>query len=332
MSTAYPTLTRKNYVNGILSGVTWGIDTTIIALALYYTPFFHDTKLLLGATFICCLIHIFFETIFMSTVVGLHHTWRELREAWSQRGTWIQILGSVCGGPVSMMCYLLAIDMTGSDITTTVTDCYPFIGAIMAVYFLREKVPVQVWFGILLCIFGIFYSGMYIEESAKSTNLYGILLALVPALGWGFEGVACRYALHKCGMHPHIALWIREISCLVAYVAIAPLLLGSMDHVTDIIMTLANYKGAFLLIIIASGFAAYSMLLWYQTIQVMGAARGLCLNASYCVWTLLFTSVAFVQMPDTNVWAGAAMTAFGIAVAIWPNALGARRRPVADKF
>lgn len=324
MNVFNPKLTRKNYVTGIVSGMTWGMDTTLIAFALSISPFFGDMKMLLTGTFICCLIHIFFEAVTMSAYVSIRHKLHEIREAFSNRGTLILVLGAVFGGPIAMMCYLLALKTTGTDMAATVTDTYPLIGAILATLLLREKVSLQVWLGIMLCVFGIFYSGMFIEPDAGEANITGILLAFITALGWGLEGVACRYALHRCKLNPHIALWIREISCLAVYMCIAPLFIGNIEGATDAIMILINCWPALLLVVLASFLGAYSMLLWYRTILAMGATRGLCLNASYCVWTLVFTSILFTQLPSMNVWAGAAMTIFGIAMAIWPSTQRAR--------
>lgn len=308
---------RKGYIRGILSGMTWGFDTTLLAVALTISPFYNDPSLLLGGTFICCLIHILFETITMSVVVARTGRFREVAKTFGSKAGLICMAGAICGGPLAMTCFLLAIEANGAALTTTVTATYPLIGAVMAMFILRERITPQMWIGMMLCVLGILYSGMFIPNTDNSGISIGIILAVATAIGWGFEGVACRYVVGKCDIHPKVALMIREITCLVAYALIAPIFLGGYDHATASIAELLIHWKAFAVVAIASLFGAYSMYLWYSSIKDVGATRGLCLNVTYSVWTIIFGCILFLRFPDLTSITGAIITIAGVVLALW---------------
>lgn len=308
----------KGYRLGLLSGLTWGIDTTLLAVALALSPFSDSHDTLLSGVYICCLIHIFFETIYMSVIVATSGEFTELRPAFKSRGGVATIIGGIAGGPVAMLCYLMAIELTGADMTTTVSATYPLIGSLLAMRLLREKITMQMWIGILLAVFGIFYSGTGIPTIDREATLSGCIIALGAAVGWGLEGVACRYATHTCGLKPKMALLIREYTSLLAYVIISPLFLGGLDRMADSIIDLIRYREAFAIVAAASCFGALSMYLWYRSISKVGAVRGLCMNVSYCVWTALFSIVIFHNISASSYTIGGAlMTVAGITLALW---------------
>lgn len=308
---------QSEYRNGILSGLTWGIDTTLIAVALMLSPFAKNSSLLLAGTFLCCLIHILFEAIFMSSVVAFRGGFSSLRKVIPTRGALVCIAGGICGGPIAMTCYLLAIEMTGADIASTVTSTYPLIGGILATTLLRERVSGHTWLGVLICVFGILYTSIGDNPQPGLNVLSGILMAIVTAIGWGFEGVACRYAVHDSNIAPKIALLLREYACLLCYLLIMPFFIGRTGNPIELTGILMQSLPSFLLVAFASIFGAWSMYLWYKTIGAIGATRGLCLNVSYCIWTLLFMSFVIGQVPSINVIIGAVMAVGGIVMALW---------------
>lgn len=317
----------KGYRLGLLSGLTWGIDTTLLAVALALSPFSDSHDTLLAGIYVCCLIHIFFETIYMSILVATTGGFAELRPAFKSRGGVATIIGGIVGGPVAMLCYLMAIELTGAALTTTVSATYPLIGSLLAMRLLREKTTIQMWIGILLAVFGILYSGTGIPTIDRDATVVGCLIALGAAIGWGLEGVACRYATHHCGLKPKVALLIREYTSLLAYLIISPFFLGGLGEMTDSIINLITYSGAFAIVAVASCFGALSMYLWYRSISKVGAVRGLCMNISYCVWTALFSIVVFHNVPASSYTIGGAlMTVAGITLALWrQNLVGVPR-------
>ena len=50
-------LLRKGYTTGVLSGMTWGLDTVLIGVAMAMAPFVENPVLLVGGTFMMLLLH-----------------------------------------------------------------------------------------------------------------------------------------------------------------------------------------------------------------------------------------------------------------------------------
>ena len=61
---------RKGYTTGILSGMTWGLDTVLIGVAMAMAPFVENPVLLIGGTFICSMLHDAFAALWMLIIMG----------------------------------------------------------------------------------------------------------------------------------------------------------------------------------------------------------------------------------------------------------------------
>lgn len=318
---------KRGSILGVLSGMTWGMDTTLLALALTLSPFSSDPALLLGGTFLCCIIHILFESITMTCIVARRREFPLLKKYFFTRPGLVCMAGAILGGPLAMTCFLLSIETNGAAMTSTITASYPLIGAILALFVLRERIAPQLWIGLLLCVFGIFYSGMFIPEHRGATLSIGILLAVGTAIGWGIEGVTCRFVVGKSKIEPRVALLIRDITCLVIYIIIAPFFLGGYDKIGDSLSEMFHHWEALIVLAGAAIIGAFSMYLWYRTIGDLGAARGLCLNSSYCIWTIVFGCLIFHHTPGLNTITGALIMICGLVIALWRSNLSLSAPP-----
>lgn len=307
----------RGYRSGILSGMTWGIDTTLLTIALTMSAFYPNEGLLIAGTYICAAIHILFETIIMTGVVAATGSFTDVKKAFQSRGGKIAIIGGLAGGPLAMTCYLLSIEMIGAPITTTITSTYPLIGAFLAFLLLREQSSTQVWIGTAVCVFGILYAGMGAPFDGGTVDLAGLGFALITAIGWGFEAVAARAATSKYGISPKVALLLREYVCLILYILIAPLFLSRFGSLADTFALFSQNWESFAIVAVAACFGAFSMFAWYRSISKIGASRGVCLNASYCVWTIVFVSLWYGITPNSYIVTGSVITILGICLALW---------------
>ena len=64
-------LMRKGYTAGVFSGMTWGLDTVLIGVAMAMAPFVENPILLVGGTFICSMLHDVFAALWMLIIMGL---------------------------------------------------------------------------------------------------------------------------------------------------------------------------------------------------------------------------------------------------------------------
>ena len=227
-------LMRKGYATGVFSGMTWGLDTVLIGVAMAMSPFVENPILLVGGTFICSMLHDAFAALWMLIIMGFKGRLRDLWPAIKSKDGLFCALGALFGGPLAMTFYMLAIAKGGAALTATVTACYPLLGSAMAMIILKEKVRLRGWLGLLICILGIIYIG-YTPESDTNVNIIGgIMLAAVAAIGWATEGVVCGYGMKAGNVDPQMALLIRELTSGVSYILIvAPIMVGGYgDMVT----------------------------------------------------------------------------------------------------
>ena len=125
-------LMRKGYTTGVLSGMTWGLDTVLIGVAMAMAPFVENPVLLVGGTFICSMLHDAFAALWMLIIMGCKGRLKELWPAFKSKDGLYCALGALFGGPLAMTFYMLAIANGGAALTATVTACYPLLGSAMA--------------------------------------------------------------------------------------------------------------------------------------------------------------------------------------------------------
>lgn len=224
-------LMRKGYTTGILSGMTWGLDTVLIGVAMAMAPFVENPVLVIGGTFICSMLHDAFAALWMVIIMGFKGRLKELWPAFKSKDGLYCALGALFGGPLAMTFYMLAIAKGGAALTATVTACYPLLGSAMAMVILKEKVRLRGWLGLLICILGIIYIGYTPADETDVNVIGGIMLAAIAAIGWATEGVVCGYGMKTGNVDPQMALLIRELTSGITYVLIvAPVMVGGYDN------------------------------------------------------------------------------------------------------
>lgn len=306
---------RKGYLSGAMSGMTWGLDTVLIGVAMAMAPFVNDPVLVVGGTFLCSMLHDLFAAIWMCIIMGFKKKIKEFSRLIFTKDGIFCMIGALFGGPLAMTFYILAIAEGGPALTATVTACYPLLGSAMAVIILKERMTWQGWAGLLICVLGIFWIGYSPDSSAGSNVLTGIMLAGIAAIGWATEGVVCGYGMKDGIIDPRMALLIREITSGIAYLILTPVMLGSLGDFSHGIQTIFDYWPAWLLLMFTALIGMSSFFMWYTGIDLIGAARALCLNVTYSFWAVVFTFIFFGGELSINIVIGAIMVVSGVAIA-----------------
>ena len=142
------------------------------------------------------------------------------------------MLGAVIGGPIGMTGYVMAVNYMGASIGAVASAIFPAIGAILAYFFLKEKMQWYRWLFLLATLLGV-YGLSYSPDLNVSNFWLGIIGALMCAFGWGIEAVI----LAKCMQDPEVkdeyALQIRQTTSACVYgIIILPILqrLGLHDQ------------------------------------------------------------------------------------------------------
>ena len=309
-------LMRKGYTTGVLSGMTWGLDTVLIGVAMAMAPFVENPILLVGGTFICSMLHDVFAALWMLIIMGLKGRLKEFWPAFKSKDGLYCALGALFGGPLAMTFYMLAIAKGGAALTATVTACYPLLGSAMAMVILKEKVRLRGWLGLMICILGIIYIG-YTPASDTNVNVIGgIMLAAIAAIGWATEGVVCGYGMKAGNVDPQMALLIREVTSGAVYLFIvAPLMLGGYGNAIEGTRAVFSYMPCWVLIFFTALVGMRSFFMWYTSIDLIGAAKALCLNVTYSFWAVVFTFIFVGSTLSVNIIVGSILVVTGVAVA-----------------
>lgn len=309
-------LMRKGYTTGVFSGMTWGLDTVLIGVAMAMSPFVDNPILLVGGTFICSMLHDAFAALWMLIIIGYKGRLRDFWPAIKSKDGLFCALGALFGGPLAMTFYMLAIAKGGAALTATVTACYPLLGSAMAMIILKEKVRLRGWLGLLICILGIVYIG-YTPESSTNVNIVGgIMLAAVAAIGWATEGVVCGYGMKAGNVDPQMALLIRELTSGVSYILIvAPIMVGGYGDMVAGTMAVFGDTTCWLTLLFTALIGMSSFFCWYTAIDLIGAAKALCLNVTYSFWAVVFTFILVGSALSVNIIVGSVLVVTGVTVA-----------------
>lgn len=276
-------------LNGLLSGILWGLDTTILGISLAMTPFASTEQAIFLAPFISTFLHDFFSSIWLSIYMCFKgQLLPTLKKAKTRSGRFI-MLAALLGGPVGMTGYVLAIKYIGPSYTAIISSLYPAIGGLLAYIFLKEKMKPLSIFGLTLSIFGIITLG-YTPGGYAENFFLGFIFALMCVVGWASEAVICAYGMSDDEVSPEQSLQLRQLTSAVIYGFILIPLLKGISTTLTISITWASA-----VILITALFGTASYVCYYKAIHNIGATKAMSLNITYSAWAILFGVILLGQ-------------------------------------
>lgn len=296
---AIQTNSRKGIITGVLSGATWGLDAVMLGIVMVMAPFVENPILLIAGGVLCSALHDVFSALWLFGYMGMKGRLNELGLAIKTKdGRWCA-LAAIFGGPLAMTFYTLAISEGGAALAASVTAIYPLLGTALAVLILKEKTGLQTWIGLVVCVIGIIIIG-WSPAGMENVNIsLGVLLALVAAIGWATEGVLCGYGMKAGVVDPYLALLIRYATSAIIYIFIvSPLFGGGFIDAGIGIAAIFSYTPCWILLAITALVGMLSFLCWYTAIDNIGATKGLCLNVTYSFWSVCFTLLLSIFLPE----------------------------------
>lgn len=299
----------RGILAGAFSGLSWGIDALLISFVLLALG--SDT---LSTTLTVSMLHDGFAALWLLLLLVLRGRLKEIRIALKQRDALYCMLGALLGGPVAMTCYLLSIATAGVAVTTTVTACYPLLGAALSVLILKEKVGRRTWIGLSLCLVGIALTAYSPEEGSMGSFAWNSLLfAGLAAVGWASESVVCAYGMRADGIAPPTALLIRESTSAIAYLVIISVFTFWINGAeAESIQQLFTFSRPTALLLLTAFIGMSSFLAWYTAIDTIGPARALGLNVTYSVWGVILAALFLDQPPSLWVLLGSLIILLGV--------------------
>lgn len=281
---------------GIIAGITWALETVILGIALAMTPFVSTEQAVFLAPFVSTFLHDAFSAVWATVYNGIRGN---LKNVWyalvkTKSGKFV-VIAAVIGGPVGMTGYVMAVNYMGASIGAVASAIFPAIGAVLAYFFLKEKMQWYRWILLLVTLFGV-YGLSYSPELDMSHFVIGVIGALMCAFGWGIEAVVLAKCLQDPEVKDEYALQIRQATSALVYgIIILPILKGWG-------FTASLFSGGigWLLptIVLAAFFATVSYLFYYKAIAAIGASKAMALNVSYSAWAIVFTVLI---LRDTSV-------------------------------
>lgn len=279
---------------GILAGVTWALETIILGVALAMNPFIGTERAVFLAPFVSTFLHDACSAIFSCLYNGVRGNLPQLWKALKTKGGRAVALAAVIGGPVGMTGYMLSVANMGASIGAVASAIFPAIGAVLAYFFLKEKMQWYRWIFLILTLLGVY--GLSYSPEINITNFWlGFVGTLMCAFGWGIEAVIIAKSVQDPLVTDEIALQIRQTTSALTYgIVLLPILKGWG-------FTVSLFSGTGWLlptIALAALFATVSYLFYYRAISQIGASKSMALNVSYSAWAILFTVLIF---RDTSV-------------------------------
>lgn len=276
-------------VTGALSGLTYGIYTTLVLVAGYYEPLASAVGIL-AAPYVCSGLNDLFAGIWLTIYNAKKGRLAEMGRTLGTFPGLMMLLGALLGGPVANGAYLVGLALAGAYAIPISATCGLF-GALFAWIFLKQKPTKRVVVGMVVCAAGSVIINWAKPEGSPNFTL-GILCALIAAICWGLEGMLSSYG--GAMIDTDVATNIRELfSGLVDLVVIVPII-GAMGLLKG---TVAAGMPVLWLALAGLG-AGSSFLLWYKANSTVGCAIGMSLNVTYAFWGVLFC-ILFLGQPVT---------------------------------
>jgi drug/metabolite transporter (DMT)-like permease len=234
----------------------------------------------------------------------------------------IIMVAALIGGPVAGTAYVVALQMAGSIVVPISALC-PAIAAILGKILYNQEINKRMAVGIFICVSASFLIGStgFTGGETSPTMFLGIGIAILAALGWGFEGCVAGYG--SVMVDPEIGICIRQVTSGIANLFILVPIFGIFAGGIDISIDLATQaftSGPAMIWFALSGLlSVMTFMTWYAGNSMCGAGLGTACNGTYSFFGPLFCLLLLGvyggqegwSLPPV-VWVGAVIMMFGI--------------------
>ena len=287
---------EETMVSGILAGIFWAIETIVLSFALTKLSF-SDPQSVFLASFVSTFIHDSFSTLWSFIYNSVKGNLKRILECLKSADSKFVVIAAILGGPVGMSGYVMTINYMGASIGAVASAIYPAIGAILAYFFLKERLHWYRWIFLIITMVAVY--GLSYSSQIEPTNfVLGIIGVLMCSFGWGSDAVILAKSLKSEEIKDEYALLIRQAtSCLTYAIVILPLLNGY-----TLVKEIIEYNISVVVLIgIAALFATISYLFYYKAISKIGPSKAMALNVSYSGWAMIFTIIIQLIKKETVV-------------------------------
>ena len=282
---------RYGVIAGIFSGITWALYTIINNLITKNTIFNSYIEKMFIPVLVIVFLHDFFSSIWLFFYLWRKRKLFELKRTIKSKNMFLIFLGALFGGPIGMSGYLLGIKYMGASYTASFSCTYLILGTILSVVFLKEKINLKMIIAVLINMAGIFILNFQVNEmDSDKISILGIFSLILCIFGWALEGLIASYILKykNADTEPSIAIFIRQLTSTVFY---SFLIIPYIRAYNLVFIVLKSNIALYIALISVIG--SLSFFLWYYSMSIVGVARGISLNISYIIWTIIFEIIVF---------------------------------------
>lgn len=292
--------------NGLVSGLTYGIYSTLVVVASGRNPLLGAAGIL-AAPFVASGLNDLFAGIWLLFYNAKQGRLRELGRTLKTKPGMMLVVGFLLGGPVANGAYLVGLTLAGAYAIPISATCSLF-GALFAWIFLKQRPTKRVVLGMLMCVAGAIVINFVKPQGAPNFTL-GIICALIAAVAWGLEGVFSSFG--GAMIDTDVAVNLRElVSGLFALLIVVPLIGGGIKLLGQTILS----PSPMLWLAVAGMSAAISFVSWYKANSMVGCAIGMSLNVTYAFWGVLFSVMFLGQALTPTIIIGSVVIVLGAIV------------------
>ncbi|WDF25788.1 DMT family transporter [Fusobacterium nucleatum] len=282
---------KYGVIAGLFSGITWALYTIINNLITKNIIFNSYIEKMFIPVLVIVFLHDFFSSIWLFFYLWRKRKLFELKRTIKSKNMFLIFLGALFGGPIGMSGYLLGIKYMGASYTASFSCTYLILGTILSVVFLKEKINLKMIIAVLINMAGIFILNFQVNEmDSDKISILGIFSLILCIFGWALEGLIASYILKykNVDTEPSIAIFIRQLTSTVFY---SFLIIPYIRAYNLVFIVLKSNIALYIALISVIG--SLSFFLWYYSMSIVGVARGISLNISYIIWTIIFEIIVF---------------------------------------
>lgn len=293
---------------GSLSGMTWGLNTLIIGIILTSSILLKYTDKLFVTTLSVAFLHDLFSALWLILNLIRKKKFFDLFTVLKRKIGIIMIVASILGGPIGMAGYLLGVKYIGPSYAASFSALYPALGSILSFIILKEKIELRIKIGVILSGFGILIlSYSPIDIYMYPNYILGIIFSFFCVFGWALECVVAAYAMKYGEIDSKIAITLRQTISAIFYITIIIPFIKGYPLIKGIF-----YSNLIILLIFTALIGSISYLFWYKSIELIGAPRGMSLNITYVIWTMIFEKIYFKNTISMQFILASIIVIFGI--------------------
>ncbi|CYU63577.1 DMT family transporter [Streptococcus suis] len=276
----------KGTIQGLLSGMFWGLDTSLNGLVLLMSPFISGDDKLLSSTLLLAFFHDFFSATILTSDLAVRGQLKMTIQKLKSKSAYFVMIAALFAGPLGMRAYLYAVEKLGTGLTATISALYPAIAALLGAILLKDYLTKRGWFGLSLTMVAVIFLG-YSGSSNAGGDFIGFLAAGLCVLGWASESVITAYGM-KDDILPKQALLIRQWVSSLVYLLF---MFAEGDVIYSLSTIIASQSILFIIGLALIGTLSY--LSYYSAIDTIGPVKATGLNVTYSIWTVIFSLFLF---------------------------------------